>query len=505
MLRRCFYRAFIVVSLCGFLWPIYAQDFGEISIEILTEEMCVNKCISIETDTRWFEHEGFENIRIEIISLVDSAYCWHAELKKGSGSVLWNPPASGDYELVLQMKKGGDWKRTDYARRLKVDDIVMAISEETFIDIVPNGGEITEDNTTIFGFDSRVQSGDDEGDIVNRLIILCSETGVVATNEVEVRAESYEWKPDAYGLYHLEWQVVSNNIVVSSIEKDLVYRGVRNLSDEDSLDICKFNGVRYSSETILAYSSQWDGGEGATVTIAQDGVVITEGLSGEGEQPWRVQRTGEYTLTHTTYTNGVVGKVETAMFVVPGPKLTFEYDGGSFVGGTVTINGNIDGWTIYYTLDGSTPTTESLKYTGPFTLSVAAILKAFAVSESGMSTPIYENDYAVAEFARIDNVQARQRYPWNGLVDVKCVLKGNSEQNYNILFLVNDEAGGTNIPARTFWQVGGNTTNNVLTVKPGNLHFVWDANTDIVGDGEFSGVSITVKAEVAEEMAQERN
>lgn len=188
----------------------------------------------------------------------------------------------------------------------------------------------------------------------------------------------------------------------------------------------KHDGVRQSvGVETLTYSSQWDGGDGATVTIAENGAVVADGLSGEGAHPWSVQKTGEYTLTHTTYTNGIAGKVETAKFVVPGPELTFEYDGGPFVGGKVTINGNLDGWTIYYTLDGSTPTTESLKYTGPFTLSSAANLKAYAVSDSGMSTPLIENNYAVVERARIENVRARQRWPWNGKVDIDFDVVGD--------------------------------------------------------------------------------
>ena len=43
-----------------------------------------------------------------------------------------------------------------------------------------------------------------------------------------------------------------------------------------------------------------------------------EGLTGEGEQTWNVQKAGSYTLTHTTYTNGVAGKVESATFNVAG-------------------------------------------------------------------------------------------------------------------------------------------------------------------------------------------
>ena len=113
--------------------------------------------------------------------------------------------------------------------------------------------------------------------------------------------------------------------------------------------------------------------------------------------------------------------------------------------------------------------------------------------------------YAVWESVlSVSVLSAKQRYPWNGLIDVKCILGGEAGQECNVSLLVKDEIGGTNIPARTFWLVGGNTTNNVLTVKPGNLHFVWDANADIAEDGEFPAVSITVNAAVASE-AEEDN
>ena len=86
----------------------------------------------------------------------------------------------------------------------------------------------------------------------------------------------------------------------------------------------KHDGIRHSAgDETLTYSSQWDGGEGTTVAIAQDGAAIAEGLTGEGERAWSVTRNGTYVLTHTTYTNGVAGKVETATFVVTGKDVPF--------------------------------------------------------------------------------------------------------------------------------------------------------------------------------------
>jgi len=256
----------------------------------------------------------------------------------------------------------------------------------------------------------------------------------------------------------------------------------------------KHDGVRTSlGDETLTYSSQWDGGDGATVTIAENGAVVADGLSGEGTRSWSVQKTGEYTLTHTTYTNGIAGKVETATFVVPGPELTFEYDGGPFVGGKVTINGNLDGWTIYYTLDGSTPTTESLKYTGPFTLSSAANLKAYAVSNSGMSTPLIENNYAVVERARIENVRARQRWPWNGKVDIDFDVVGSAGVSYGVVLSVTDTIGGTNLTMRTVTTSEGTAINPTgAKVISGEYRWIWDAAADLPDGFECDAVSVNV-------------
>ena len=267
---------------------------------------------------------------------------------------------------------------------------------------------------------------------------------------------------------------------------------ITGVSDVARIDARKETRISLGDET-LTYSSQWDGGDGATVTIAENGRVLAEGVSGEGTRPWRVQKTGEYMLTHTTYTNGIAGKIEAATFVVPGPELTFEYDGGPFVGGKVTINGNLEGWTIYYTLDGSTPTTESLKYTGPFTLSSAANLKAYAVSDSGISTLVFENDYAVVERARIENVRARQRWPWNGKVDIDSDVIGSAGVSYGVVLSVTDTIGGTNLTMRTVTTSDGAAINPTgAKVIPGQYRWTWDAAADLSDGFVSDAISINV-------------
>lgn len=64
-------------------------------------------------------------------------------------------------------------------------------------------------------------------------------------------------------------------------------------------------------------------------------------------------------------------------------------NGGTFTGSqTVTITCAAPDAAIYYTTDGSTPTADSAKYSGSFTLTASAAVKAFAVSADATASDI---------------------------------------------------------------------------------------------------------------------
>ena len=85
-------------------------------------------------------------------------------------------------------------------------------------------------------------------------------------------------------------------------------------------------------------------------------------------------------------------------------KPQFSPDGGSY-GSTqvVTISCTTPGVTIYYTIDGSSPTTDGIVYTEPLTISETTTLKAVAVDADGtmsnVATAIYVIYAATTDFA----------------------------------------------------------------------------------------------------------
>lgn len=110
------------------------------------------------------------------------------------------------------------------------------------------------------------------------------------------------------------------------------------------------------------------------------------------------------TISAIAILSGNSSAVATAVYVISGPTVpapTFSPAAGSIsVGGQVSISDSDANATMYYTVDGSTPTSSSTHYSGPITLSVAGsqTIKAIAV-DSGTSSSISSATYTVTASA----------------------------------------------------------------------------------------------------------
>ena len=108
------------------------------------------------------------------------------------------------------------------------------------------------------------------------------------------------------------------------------------------------------------------------------------------------------------------------------------------------------------------------------------------------------NLYAVWKLVlEVTSVTARQRYPWNGLVDIDVTFSAGGLSK--VFFEIKDTAGNTNLNARTFYVGNPEQNNRTLEVQPGTHRFVWDAFADL---GQVTLSSFAVSAKVVEKLFQ---
>ncbi|MCK8621290.1 chitobiase/beta-hexosaminidase C-terminal domain-containing protein [Prevotella sp. E13-27] len=87
-----------------------------------------------------------------------------------------------------------------------------------------------------------------------------------------------------------------------------------------------------------------------------------------------------------------VAKTKRAITAVGKPAITFKQEDGQSIVTIAAANSKA----IYYTLDGTDPTTASTLYTEPFTLTEATTVKAFAIGDGYLDSEIATNEVTIA-------------------------------------------------------------------------------------------------------------
>lgn len=110
--------------------------------------------------------------------------------------------------------------------------------------------------------------------------------------------------------------------------------------------------------------------------------------------------------------------------------------GPIITGGTVTLSSPTQGASIYYTLDGSVPTTASTLYSQPIQINRDTTIKAIVVSGMDVSK-VYEFAYKATQQPRIADIQGEDHVsPYNGqtVTDIEGVVTqyGYTFSNGNI-------------------------------------------------------------------------
>lgn len=209
---------------------------------------------------------------------------------------------------------------------------------------------------------------------------------------------------------------------------------------------------------------------------------------------------------------------------------TSTYDDGQSVkdltttsGATVTLYAvwQANAYTIKFNKNGGTGTMANLAMT--YDVAKALTANAFQranykfvgwATSASATTATYSNKQSVSNLTatpdgtvnlyavwklvlEVTSVTARQRYPWNGLVDIDVTFAASGLST--VSFEVKDTKGNTNLTARTFYVGNPSENNRTLEVQPGTRRFVWDAFADL---GQVTLSSFAVTAKVVEKNFQ---
>lgn len=216
--------------------------------------------------------------------------------------------------------------------------------------------------------------------------------------------------------------------------------GGGNVMINDTVKWFQISGINTSADTNISLycglrKTTAENGSNFVVEVSADSVqwqriVLEDTLpSGTGTSGWyRVRFPGVISCPnlHIRFSNLssaeyriddialVVGE-ETVLQTVAKP--TFSPAGGTYYEPqTVTISSATEGSTIYFTMDGSTPSTNSNLYQGPLTINNPVTVKTFAV-HAGM----YDSEVATASYVILDT---------NSLVALPLDLSTNSETGH---------------------------------------------------------------------------
>jgi len=140
------------------------------------------------------------------------------------------------------------------------------------------------------------------------------------------------------------------------------------------------------------------------------------------------------------YTNSLVVSTAYTVSIVSGAVSTptFSPAGGSYSSAQkVTISDATAGSKIYYTADGSTPTTSSTAYTGPITVSTSATVKALAVATGKTNSGVASASYSITKTGSSGSSSSLPGYS-TAMSASGLALNGAAKVSNNVLELTNN-------------------------------------------------------------------
>jgi LysM repeat protein len=223
---------------------------------------------------------------------------------------------------------------------------------------------------------------------------------------------------------------------------------------------------------------------GTTIYYSTDGTTPTTGSS---VYSGPIVAGGSATVlaiaAESGYNNSpVAGGPYTVAAPLPAP--TFSPAGGTYsTTQTVTISDSTAGTTIYYTINGSTPTTASTLYSGPITVSATETLEAIAVETGYTSSPVATAAYTIGSGST-----TYISYPSGGFTATNLSLNYGASVTGGLLQLTDGGSGenrtawfatpvpiGSFITDFTFQQLNASADGMTFAIQGNNVWSLGDA------------------------------
>lgn len=181
--------------------------------------------------------------------------------------------------------------------------------------------------------------------------------------------------------------------------------------------------------TFSVASGIYNSNQSVTITCATDGATIYYTTDGSTPTNSSTQYTEAVSITQTTTLKAIAIKnaessnVASATYTLKCATPTFSPVGGAYTSvQNVTIT-STEGSSIYYTLDGTTPTNASTLYEGPVSISETKTLKAIAIKSNWTDSDVATAEYTIdLPLTTMDEIYA------------KAVAVGSTATNVNITF-----------------------------------------------------------------------
>ncbi|GAC1675290.1 MAG: hypothetical protein PVS2B2_10120 [Candidatus Acidiferrum sp.] len=275
-------------------------------------------------------------------------------------------------------------------------------------------------------------------------------------------------------LYSSESNVPRDNpgnsvkFIVPTVVNGKVYAG-----SESQVSVFGLLGgaIQAAAPVISPASQSFNTSLQVTITESTTGASIYYTTDGSTPTTASTKYTAPFTLTTTATVNAIAAgpgilasSVATANYSLISQVATPTFNpppGAYSAAQSVAIGTSTSNATIYYTTNGTTPTTASTKYTGPVSVGITETLSAIAVA-SGLSNSAVASGLYTIDLGGATSINFSGGFP-SGTMN----LLGSAKLSGTTLQLTD---GGTNEAAAAWYQVGANiqsfTTDFTFQITP---------------------------------------